>query len=235
MGIVDIVILVIALISVIYGIYRGFLGTLLSGGCFILAVICAFSFGPTLSAALRGNPGVKELLVTYTDAVARVGDQTLANTEVAFLSEEQIGAIIGDTGLPGVIGNILEECLKNKTFVSSGITTVKQYVSDTLVGITVNVISYVLCFLLACIAFSILGSVIRHVADLPVLRQLDGLAGGVLGLIRAVLILYVLFLLVPVMDTLLPVEGLNDLISESRLAPFFTSSGFFTRVAAWIF
>ena len=235
MGVIDIIILVIVAVSVIYGAYRGFLGSLLSGGCFILAVILAFIAGPRVSEALRSNQGVCDMLSTYTDAVIRVEDSSLSNADVELLDDSTIDRICEDSGLPGPISSIVSRCLKDRTYRSSGISTVKEYMSDTLVGITVNVLSYVACFLIACILLNILSSVLRHVAELPVLKQLDSLCGAVIGLLRAVLILYVIFLLVPVISTLSPVEGLEELLAQSKLAPYFTSSGLFTRVAAWLF
>jgi hypothetical protein len=57
----------------------------------------------------------------------------------------------------------------------------------------------------------------------PVLKQLNSIAGGALGLLRGVLLCFVTFALLPLIQTMVPVTGINDLIAQSALAPLFNS------------
>ena len=66
MNVIDIVILVILGASVVYGLYRGFIHTLLSVACCLISVFVAFSYGPRLSALISGSQGVTSTLATYT-------------------------------------------------------------------------------------------------------------------------------------------------------------------------
>jgi hypothetical protein len=58
-----------------------------------------------------------------------------------------------------------------------------------------------------------------------VLKQLNSLAGGVFGLLRGALFCFVLFALTPLLQTVIPVEGITDMIASSTLAPMFNSGG----------
>ena len=49
------------------------------------------------------------------------------------------------------------------------------------------------------------------------LRHLDALAGGIFGLVRGVFIVFVFFALVPVVMTVLPFEGFNEMVEASRI------------------
>ena len=64
---------------------------------------------------------------------------------------------------------------------------------------------------------------ICYVFELPVLRHLDALMGGVFGLARGVLLLFILFALVPIIQAVVPVQQLTDILNASRLAPLFDS------------
>ena len=75
-------------------------------------------------------------------------------------------------------------------------------------------------------------SLIQHVFKLPLLKQLDWLAGGLFGLARGALIVYVLFLLIPILSTVIPMDAFNELVAQSMLAPIFQSDGFFARVVS---
>lgn len=230
MNIIDIVILVIVGASVIYGFYRGFVQTILSVACCLLSVLLAFAFGPKLAQAVSGYPGVSSTLATYTDAVARVGDYELATTPVDQLSDGVISQVLSSVTLPAPIASVLESNLKGQVFVGTGLSTVNDYVSNTVVAVAINAICFIVCFVVSYLVLSIVVSLIQHVFQLPLLKQLDWLAGGIFGLARGGLIVYVLFLLVPIVSTVLPLDTFNDLVAASTLAPIFQSDGFFAGV-----
>lgn len=230
MNIIDIIILVILGVSMIYGVYRGFVHTLLSVACCLLSVLIAFAFGPRLSAIVSNSKGVSSTLATYTDAVARVGDYDLAAANVSQLSDSLINQVLESVSLPQSIQNILRSNLSNQSFAGTGLSTVNDYVSNTVVAVAINILCFLACFALSYVVLSLLLSLIQHVFRLPLLRQLDWLAGGAFGLMRGALLLYALFLVVPLLSTIIPLDAFNELLSQSALSPIFQSDGLFARV-----
>lgn len=232
MNIIDIGILVILAVSVIYGLYKGFLHTVLSLACCLISVAVAFTFGPMLADIVSGRQGVSASLATYTDAVARVGDWDLASTPVDQLSEGAISQVLSSVHLPESISKVLKTNLENHAFAGTGLTTVNDYVSNTVVRAAVNVLSYIACYALCFLVLSMIVNLIHHVFRLPLLKQLDWLAGGAFGLVRGVLIVYVLFLLLPIVSTVVPLPQFDALLAQSTLAPVFQSNGFIASVIA---
>lgn len=230
MNIIDIIILVILGVSMIYGVYRGFVHTLLSVACCLLSVLIAFAFGPRLSAIVSNSKGVSSTLATYTDAVARVGDYDLAAANVSQLSDSLVNQVLENVSLPQSIQNILRSNLSNQAFAGTGLSTVNDYVSNTVVAVAINILCFLACFALSYVVLSLLLSLIQHVFRLPLLRQLDWLAGGTFGLMRGALLLYALFLVVPLLSTIIPLDAFNELLSQSALSPIFQSDGLFARV-----
>jgi hypothetical protein len=98
------------------------------------------------------------------------------------------------------------------------------------VAIAVDILCYIAVFALCFLVLSVLVSLIQHVFKLPLLKQLDWLAGGAFGLVRGALLLYVFFLIMPILSTIIPMDAFNDLLAQSTLAPIFQSDGFFARV-----
>lgn len=232
MNIIDIAILIILGASIIYGFYRGFVHTILSVACCLISLVVAFSYGPKLANTIINSKGVTSTLITYTDAVARVGDYSLASTPVDQLSEDVISQVVQSVSLPSSIANILQNNLRSRTFDNIGLSTVNDYVSNTVVAVAVNALCFIACFALCYLVLSVIVSLIQHVFQLPILKQLDWLAGGAFGLIRGALLLYVLFLLMPILSTIIPLDSFNELLAQSTLAPIFQSDGFFARVIA---
>lgn len=231
MNIADYIIIGILAISVIYGLYRGFLRTVLNLLCLLVALTLAFTFSGRLAELIRSNEQVSMTLATYTDSVARVGDYDLAQTEVSQdLPQQVIQTVLDSVSLPGPIASILRKNLESASFSGTRLTTVNDYVQNTVVASAISVLSFILCFIAAYAVLSILMSLIYHIFKFPVLRVMDSLAGGAFGLVRALLLLYLLFLLVPILSTVIPIDTFNEVINQSKLAPLFTSDGFFAGV-----
>ncbi len=77
--------------------------------------------------------------------------------------------------------------------------------------------------LIFCLYIPLFAAVAGKEQYLPVLRHLDALMGGVFGLARGVLLLFILFALVPIIQAVVPVQQLTDILNASRLAPLFDS------------
>ncbi len=230
MNIIDIVILVVLGVSVAYGLYKGFVHSLLSMACGLIALVLAFVFTPKLTTYLSSSAGVSSTLATYTDAIARVGDWDLASAPVEQLSDDTIQQVLSNVDLPDSIENVLENNLLNHTFVSTGLETVNDYVSNTIVGVALSVLCFIACYIVSYLLLSLIINLITHVFKLPLLKQMDWLAGGILGLMRGALVLYVVFLALPLISTIINMEALDALIANSTLAAIFQSDGLFARV-----
>ena len=82
----------------------------------------------------------------------------------------------------------------------------------------------------AFIAFSLASNLIRAVFRFPVLKQADALAGGVFGLLRGVLLCLIVFTLIPLVQTMVPLDIINQLLEESQLAPIFMNGNLITAI-----
>jgi uncharacterized membrane protein required for colicin V production len=221
MNVVDIVIIAILGLSVLVGLYRGFISSVASvGGC-LLSLGLSFWLSPKLAAAIQNNPEILKTLVSYTDAATKIGDQTLANTSVASLSQNMITEILNKVSLPPPLNTLLQSNLEKQVFGAAA--DVGSYVSQTIVGAILNVICFVLCFVVLLVVLHLILNFLKVVFRFPVLKQLNSIAGGALGLVRGALLCFVAFALLPLIQTMVPVTGINELVSQSALAPLFNS------------
>ncbi len=224
MNIVDIVILGILGLSVLVGLYRGFVASVASlGGC-ILSLGLSFWLNPMLVAWVRDNTGLVNTLMSFTDAGTRIGDRSLAAAEVAGLDGTGIADILSRVNLPAPLNTLLQNNLEKQVFQPSHMTSVGDYVSQTIVGSVLNVICFLLCFLACFLVLHFLLNFIKAVFRFPVLKQLNSLAGGAFGLVRGALLCFLAFALLPLIQTMVPIEGIGELVAESTLAPLFNST-----------
>ena len=231
MNIVDYVIIGVVAVSVLYGLYRGFVASVLSMGGGLISFMAAFKLYPKLAALIQNNEELQRTLLHYTDASSRIGDLELALTNVVNLGREGIQQVLSNVQLPAPLDSILQVNLENLVYGSGGAaSTVSDYVSQTILQASINIICFLVCFAGVYIVFSLLLNLIRAVFRFPVLKQLDSLAGGLFGLLRGVLVCLIVFTLIPLVQTMLPMDFINELIEGSQLAPIFMNGSLITAI-----
>ena len=231
MNIVDYVIIGIVGISVLFGLYRGFVSSVLSMGGGLISFLSSFALYPKLAALIQNNQELQRTLLHYTDASSRLGDLELALTNVLSLGREGIQKVLTNVNLPAPLDAILQVNLENLVYGTQGaVTTVSDYVSQTILQASINIICFLVCFIGMYIALSLGMNLIRAIFRFPVLKQLDSLTGGVFGLLRGILLCLALFTLVPLVQTMLPMDLINELIAQSQLAPIFMNGNLITAI-----
>lgn len=230
MNIVDYLILGVILISVIFGLRRGFISGVLSLGSLILSVFIAFQAYPTLAQNLQSNESLVNTLVHYTDASSRIKDLELALTPVTDLTQNALDQVMENANLPSVLESFVRQNVAQQAFASIGSVNISEYLNQTIISVSLNILCFILCFLAAYIVLSLLSHMICYVFRLPVLRHLDALMGGAFGALRGVLIVMVLAAIVPIILTVSPIEQVEELINASKLAGFFFRDNMITAV-----
>ncbi|MCP8967389.1 CvpA family protein [Ectobacillus ponti] len=76
-----------------------------------------------------------------------------------------------------------------------------------------RVLAFILLFLAAKFAWSLLGHLLNTVAQIPVLKQINSLGGGVLGLVEVYIVLFVLIII----GSLIPVQNVQATLQQSSL------------------
>lgn len=230
MNIVDYLILGVIFISVIFGLRRGFISGVLSLGSLILSVFIAFQAYPILAQNLQSNESLVNTLVHYTDASSRIKDLELALTPVTELTQSALDQVMENANLPSVLESFVRQNVAQRTFASIGSVNISEYLNQTIISVSLNILCFILCFLAAYIVLSLLSHMICYVFRLPVLRHLDALIGGAFGALRGVLIVMVLAAIVPIILTISPIEQAEELINASKLAGFFFRDNMITAV-----
>ena len=231
MNIVDYVIIGVVGVSVLYGLYRGFVASVLSMGGGLISFLSAFALYPKLAALIQNNEELQRTLLHYTDASSRIGDLELALTNVVNLGREGIAQVLSNVQLPAPLDSILQVNLENLVYGTQGAaSTVADYVSQTILQSSINIICFIVCFAGVFIAFSLASNLIRAIFRFPVLKQADALAGGVFGLLRGVLLCLIVFTLIPMVQTMVPLDIITELLEESQLAPIFMNGNLITAI-----
>ena len=231
MNIFDALIWAVILLSVLYALYRGFIHSLLSQAALLLAMALALPASAGLAAQLQGDTSLTSLLVTYTDAVARVGDYDLAHTPVTGIGDDTIDQVLENVGLPSALSALLQKNLLYGRNIESD-RTINDYVQGAVVSSAITILCYLACLALIYFALSLLLSLVSHVFHFPLLKWLDWAGAGVFGVVRGLTLTCLIYLLMPLLSTVIPLEAFNRLLSASALSPAFLSDRLFAAILA---
>ena len=221
---VDWVVLGILAVSILFGLYRGFIASVASMGGSLLSLGLSFWLSPMVADFLRNNTSLSNTLMSYADAATRLKDSTLSSLNVQGLTSESISSILSRASLPAPLDKLLQNNLEQQVYKAANIPQdVGHYVTQTIVSALMNVICFVVTFAVLMILIHVVINLLKAIFRFPVLKQLNSLAGGAFGLLRGVLLCFVAFALLPLFQTLLPIQNINEMVQQSALAPLFNS------------
>lgn len=233
MNIVDYAIIGVLLLSVVWGIYRGFLASVLKVVSFFISWASAFLFYPSLAKFIQLKTGLVDTMLYFSEGADRIpkGFIDFIRMPVNTIPGDKINEMIVGAQFPKNIEMLLRENIANQVFGAQGLSSLGDYFNYTLVYIIINVISFLLIYAAVSIVLGLIISLTNAVVRLPVLKQFDSLLGGCFGLIRGIFLIFVLFIIVPIILAMVP-QGLDltKYLDESALASFFYQTNFITDV-----
>ncbi|MBE0601563.1 MAG: CvpA family protein, partial [Firmicutes bacterium] len=205
MNLIDYGIVILIMVFTLFGFYRGFLQSLLNlGGC-LLSFAASFWLFPKLADAVAGNPQIVRMLSGYTDSASALGDLDLSSLAVNTLNNTGISDIISKANLPDPLGKLLGENLTQQAFSPMGdlATNVGDYVNQTIISVSINVLSFIVCFVLSFLVITILINLLKSVFRFPLLKQLDWLVGGLFGFAIGTVTCFVIFTAMPILQSVI--------------------------------
>ena len=234
MNIIDIVILAILGLSLVAGMYKGFLASTLALAGFAASWLGALKAFRYLAEAIQGNALIMTSLESVLSAVDLFKTKALADTAVSAATQAQVQQAAQEVGLP-LIKDMFQSNVLGKAFDSIGLTTMSEYLTQTLLVALVNVLSFIVMFAVIYFAVLLIVNMLNHVFHFPQLRHLDWMLGGVFGAARGLVIVFLIFAVLPTaVETLssMDVPLLSDLIADSSFASFFINNNFITGAIA---
>ncbi len=227
MNLLDFVVLILLALFLLAGYYRGFLATLFSVGGYLVSAVLSFLFMPVIANTVKGSEALYGMMLNYTEGAEYIGNVELSRTAISGISHDQLTTIVSNPDLPYPMGARIGENVAKEAFAAQGVSTLGEYFNLTIVNVFINILSFLVLF----IALYAVISFILHMLDYArsgfrVLQVADGFIGAGVGVIRGFLILFVLFLIVPIILTLIPIDAIETLIDGSFFGRFFCESNF---------
>ena len=224
MNLLDIVILAILAFYLISGMYRGSITSFLGTIGFVAAWYGAGRWYPAVANMALSNQTLMAVLNQYLEPESFFATHAQAVTTVAEVisgGETAIqNAIASVSGNLSVISKAFEANVRSQMFQNLGISTLADYLDQTIWQAVFNVGAFILCFIALYVVAMLVVNLLDHVISFPLVRGFDWLLGGVLGLVRGLVICVLVLNVVPAIAQIIAPEFAQNLISGSVLMNF---------------
>ena len=224
MNLLDVVILAVLAFYLISGMYRGSITSFLGTAGFVAAWFGAKHFYPMVAQLALSNQTLMAVLNQYLEPESFFSSHTQAMTTVAEVisgGETAIqNAMASLSGNLSVIAKAFESNVRSQAFQNLGISTLSDYLDQTIWQAVFNVGAFILCFIALYVVAMLVVNLLDHVISFPLVRGFDWLLGGALGLVRGLVICVLVLNVVPAIAQIIAPEFAQNLISGSVLMNF---------------
>lgn len=188
-----IVILLILILFIWMGYRRGFIREIVSFFFVFLSLSLAWAINPYINDFLISEtPVYSTIQETCTDFVQKQS----SNLENEMESSSQF---IDGLNLPEILRKNIEKNNNTENYAELSVNTLTEYVSGYLARTIVNGLSYVLAYILATIGIRIVVYILNLIAGLPILKTANKLTGGLVGFVKGLVFIWILFLILTVL------------------------------------
>ena len=188
-----IVILLILILFILMGYRRGFIREIVSFFFVFLSLSLAWAINPYINDFLISEtPVYSTIQETCTDFVQKQSSD-LEN------EMESSSQFIDGLNLPEILRKNIEKNNNTENYAELSVNTLTEYVSGYLARTIVNGLSYVLAYILATIGIRIVVYILNLIAGLPILKTANKLTGGLVGFVKGLVFIWILFLILTVL------------------------------------
>ena len=219
---IDIIILLIILGTACLAARAGFIKTVYGLLSSLIALVLAFFIYPVIEAILKLTPiydGIRSWMMDRLPEIGSIGLQG------------QAAIIQGSLGwMPDFITDKIVRNNNPEIYQLLGVNSLIEYMATFVADLCIMGIAVVICFIFVRVGLAIGVGVLDLVAKLPILKTANKWAGFIVGLIKGVLIVWLICLIVPFMMMIPGLDALNTLIEESVLMQLFYNHNIILQV-----
>lgn len=227
----DFVILLILALSVLAGYYRGIIFSSVNVMLTVVAFFLALACIPIPASAVKSREGAYKMLLYYFEGYEYVCDTSveLVNVSAADVDGTTLELIIDNADMPEPLDRAIRKNVSSAAYADEGITTLGDYFNQTIVDVVLNILSLLAMFLILRLLMGFALRTIDYGSEgLPVLQRFDPPISCGIGFIHGVLLVWLVFMLVPVFLVIVP--QLYTFLEDSILGEFFYRINPFLRM-----
>lgn len=202
-----IVIILLFVVCFYAGMKRGLVKTVFSIVFLAAGLLLSAMISPYVSSYLHNNDSV------YTSVYQAVKKNVKLDGNIETLKQEN--SIIDELPLPDALREKIKENNNAEVYKALGVKKFKKYIYKYITNMIINGISYVGVYILVSICLYVLSVTLDLMSKLPVLNEINHLAGGAVGLLQGLLIFWIFCTVLSIFSNFQWAQKLYAMINES--------------------
>lgn len=226
-NIVDIIIVAVIGLSLVSGMYKGFIASGLAAIGFVASWFGAMNLYPQLTTIIMNNKSLMDVLKYYLDAGGMFKTRALGETLVSTVAQD--GSLLNSainelSNLPQIITDQFRVNVSTQLFQNLNLNTFSDYLGQTILAAAVNVVAFLIVFVVAYLILLLVVNLLNSVFHFPLLKHFDWLLGGIFGGARGYVIVMLILAVVPMILSMVDMKVVTDLMDSSLLVKYFPTN-----------
>ena len=226
-----IAVLAIFLLGFFIGWHRGAIRMTVSMAAAVLTIFLAWALSPYVTDVLKNHTGVYDHI--------RQGIESSIEEELGERAEGLSAAgqaqFIEELPLPNSLKEALRSNNNSEIRDMLGVDTFVSYIGGYLASLAVNVIGFILTFILSFFILRLLGGVLNLVSRLPLIHGLNKIAGAVMGLLEGLIVVWLLGLVITMAAGTSWGQNAMELTGKSQILTFLYDHNLFVNLILGLF
>ena len=191
------------------GMKKGLIKMIYSVGILAAGVILSMILNPFVSTLLHNNDSI------YQFVYQAVEENVALEGKIKTLHQETNA--IDALPFPELIRQKLKENNNTEVYEAMAVKSFKTYVYKYITNMILNGISYISVYFIITVLLFILARTLDLISKLPVLKEMNQLAGGAVGLIEGVLVFWVFCTILAVFSSTEWAQKIHEMLNESAI------------------
>lgn len=219
---IDIIILVILAIALLAAYYRGTVYAALSLLMTVVSFFLALMLCSPLAGLVKKQGNIYSMMLYYFEGHEYITKSSveMVHASADSVSDATLEALLKNADMPVPFGDKVAKNVRTRAYRERDIYSLGDYFNETVVDVVMNLL---LLLLLFAVIRPLLGFFLKLVdysrEGMRVLREFDPLVSSGIGLLHGIMLVFILFMLVPVILAVLPVA--EKYLDDSVLGGFF--------------
>lgn len=213
MGIIDTVILLLFLVVIIFGFFRGFIKQVLASLAWLIAIIAAVCLCSVVAEAVMEMKIGLSLNDSIYEFIASKGESFTA--VIPSMNDEELSTALTQIGIPNILHSFIVKNIDLSTFSE---TSIASFISPKISLVLLTIISFIVIYLFVFIIIKVIAKLFGNIVRGSALGFVDGVLGAIWGSVKICILISVLMLALSFVVTMPFGESINEwIITDMRL------------------
>ena len=212
----------------------GFVKAVFSLVSTVAVIILTLLLSPIVTGMLEGNETITGTIYEKLDLIINLEFEA-ENVEDA----NDPASFVDSLSLPDSIKEVIKEAIEtmlteNKeeadAFVGDKLGALEKYICEVLTDMIINAVGFVVTFVIVAVGMAVLCFLLDVISKLPVLHQINTLAGAAFGALEGLVVLWILFVILTMLGSTEFGQSTLALISESKILSFLYDNNFISKI-----